>query len=168
MLSCPAFYSFAIWCPQCCMRLLQKKKRERDGARGANCMHINFLSCTHIYTERETPCGFIPKACSSKPIQAHACLHLMEALFRRISIMRQHRSTLNSCFTSHFFTYTSDLLFHSQSGWLPPSSHSAGHPMAVEDNMQGVWGLMLTLGVHSKPVSVIRYRYREAARIKSN
>lgn len=44
--------------------------------------------------------------CSSKPSQAHAHLHPMEALFRRISIMRQHCSTLNSGFSSPFFSCT--------------------------------------------------------------
>lgn len=137
------------------------KEKTWDGERGPN------YTCTHVRRKGNTaPCEFLPWACSVLQSQFKLMLmHPMEALFRRISIMRQCRSTLNSWFSSFSFTCTSDVVFFAHtSGWPPPSSHSAGHPVAAEDS-----SFVLTLDVHIQPVnrSVIRYRYRGAARITS-
>ncbi len=84
-------------------------KNERDTVKEGHayvlphtCIHTERETHTHTHTHSPLWIYALSVFCSSKPIEARACLHPMEALFRRISIMWQHCGNIKSCFSSSF------------------------------------------------------------------
>ena len=132
--------------------------------------HLIMSICTHMKTERETqpPVDLFLehvlffKANSCSCMSASYGGSLQEDQHNEAALQHIKQLLLQPFLHLH-------PSFHSKCGRLPPPSRPAGHPLAAESSMHKVWGLILTLGVRIRPVNqrVIRYRYREAARIRS-